>query len=190
MATNRVPRKWTVEEYLAYEEEIQIRHEFIDGEIYAMSGGSSKHSSIIVNLTMTLGGLLRGSTCRLYSSDLRVKVSADKYLYPDLSVVCGKSLFSDKGETMLLNPVVIIEVTSPSSKSYDKGLKAEFYQSLLSLQAYLVVDQDRPYATLQLRREHFWATYKFDQLDDIIPLDVLDCELPLSEVYDGIELDS
>ena len=186
---NRVPRKWTVEEYLAYEEETQIRHEFIDGEIYAMAGGSIRHGDIIMNLSLALGQRLRGSRCRPLPSDIRMKISETKYVYPDLSFICQPRSVSDSKEIMVTSPIMVIEVTSPSSKNYDLGLKAEFYQSLPSLQAYLVVDQDRRYATLRLRREHFWATYKFEEPDAVIPLDVLDCELPLSEVYEGIEFD-
>ena len=96
MASDPVKRRWTVEEYLAYEVETGIKHEYIDGEIYAMSGGSGDHALIMMNCGAELNLQLRGSQCRVYSSDLKVKISATKYVYPDLSVVCGDAEYTDE----------------------------------------------------------------------------------------------
>lgn len=114
----------TVEEYLAYEKETGIKHEYIDGEIFAMSGGTDRHSQIKANCIVEVGYQLRKNTCILYDSDMKVKVSESKYVYPDFSIVCEKAIFADDAHTMLINPTLVAEVTSDSSKSYDKIQKA------------------------------------------------------------------
>lgn len=189
MATNPVKRYWTLEEYLAYEQETGIKHEFIDGEIYAMSGGTDKHSLIAINCTTEISYKLRGKPCRTYNSDMRVKITDIKYVYPDFSVVCGKAEFADEKHTMLINPTFVAEVMSPSSADYDRGTKSEFYRSLPSVQAYLLLDQERAFAQLYTRHESGWLLREFSGLDAIVPLEALDCTLPLSEAYRDIEFE-
>lgn len=180
-----VKRYWTVEEYLAHEEATGIKHEYIDGEIYAMSGGTDRHSILIVNLTGILWSQLRGSGCRSHSSDMRVKINEHRYFYPDFSVVCGDANFSDDAHTMLTNPTLVAEVMSPSSKNYDRGLKSEFYFNLESLQAYLLIDQEDVYAQLYTRHEEGWLLREYRGLEAAIPLEAIGCTLPLSDVYEG-----
>ena len=134
--------------------------------------------------------LLRGSSCRAYTSDLKAKISDIKYVYPDFSVVCGEAEFSDDNHTMLTNPILVVEVTSPSSMNYDKGLKADYYRSLSSLKAYLLLDQNQVFAQLYKRHETGWLLQEFDQLDMSIPLTAINCNLPLAEVYRGIVFES
>lgn len=190
MATERTEKYWTVKEYLAYERETDIKHEYIDGEIFAMAGGTDNHSEIAVNCTTELSVQLRGKVgCRRFNSDMKVKISERKYVYPDFSIVCGKAEFSDDAHTMLINPTLVAEVTSDSSKSYDKIKKAEFYRSLASLQIYLIIDQDRPHAELYVRQDKVWIFQEFNSLEDRIPLKVIACTLPMSEVYRDINLD-
>lgn len=189
MATNPIPQKWTVEAYLAHELETGIRHEYVDGEIFAMSGGTDKHSLIIANITGALWQKGRQSSCRVYSSDMRVKISDTKYLYPDLSVVCGESTFDDDRHTQLTNPTLVVEVTSPSSQSYDKGIKAEYYRTLSSLQAYLVIDQHQIQAQLFQRQSQGWLLRQFNLIQQAIPLNFLNYDLPLHDVYFDISFD-
>ena len=125
MASNHINHKWTVEEYLAFEQTSEIKHEYIDGEIYAMSGGTENHALIMMAISGFLYQKLSGTSCRGYPSEMRVKISDTKYVYPDLSVVCGESIFADEKRTMLTNPTLVVEVTSPSSRSYDMTQKAE-----------------------------------------------------------------
>ena len=190
MASNPLPQKWTVEEYLAYEEEMDTRYEYIDGEVVAMSGGTDKHSLIIANITGSLWQPLRKSPCRVYSSDMRIKVSQSKYLYPDLSVVCGQAQFDEDNHTTLTNPTLVIEVTSPSSESYDKGIKAEYYRNLPSVKAYLVIDQHQMKAQLFLRQTDSWLLTQYDELKQSIPLPFVDYNLPLRDIYFDIELEN
>lgn len=187
MARNPVPEKWTVTDYLEYEVESGIRHEYIDGEIFAMSGGTDKHSLIIANINGSLWQSAKETDCRVYSTDMRVKVSETKYLYSDLSIVFGTAQFDDDNHTMLTNPTVVIEVTSDTSESYDKGIKAEFYRSIESLQAYLVIDQDRIQAQIFTREPDSWRFQQYNDIQQIILLP--DLELPLSDVYFDIRFD-
>jgi len=190
MVSNPVQHHWTVEEYLAYEQETDTRYEYIDGEIFAMSGGTENHSLITANALTEVSYQLRGSSCRAYTSDLRAKISDTKYVYPDFSVVCGDAEFADDNHTMLTNPVLVVEVTSPSSMSYDKIIKRDFYLTLPSLQGYLILDQHRIFAELYTRNETDWSIRQYTDIDDRVPLDILNCTLPLKEVYRGIVFES
>ena len=190
MASNRVERKWTVDEYFVYEAESEIKHEYIDGEIYAMSGGTRKHGLVIMNLSVAIGGRLINSTCRAYPSDLRVKINDLRYVYPDLSAICGEEIFTDEKETTLTNPTLVVEVMSPSSEKYDTGMKSTMYRSLPSLKAYLIVDQSRLFVQLYTRQDNGWLLQEFDKLDQTISLPMINAELPLSEVYRDIVFDS
>lgn len=183
MASDPIQRKWTVADYLAYELETDTRYEYIDGQIYAMSGGTDKHSIITTNTSSVLWQATQKSSCRVFNNDMRVKINDTKYLYPDVSVVCGQAKFADANQTMLLNPTVAIEVTSASSEAYDKGTKAEYYRNLSSVQAYLVIDQHRVYAQLSTRQEDSWLLRDYDNLDQEIPLTVLNYDLSLHDVY-------
>ena len=170
-----MPHLFSAEEYLAFEAVSEFKHEFIDGVIYDMTGGTSNHSEIKVNLTYTLGSRLRESGCWMRDSDLRVKVSEGKHVYPDLSVVCGAPLL-DEDETVLLNPVVLFEVLS----------KLEYYRELPSVEAYVIIDQRECSVDLHSRTDKGWLHRTFSDIDDVLPLPMLNCSLPLSEIYRGI----
>jgi len=190
MASEPIQRKWTVEEYLVYEREMDIKHEYIDGEIYAMSGGTDKHSRIASNCITELSLKLRESNCHVHTSDMRVQVSKTKYVYPDFSVVCGQAQFSDESNTNLLNPILVGEVMSPSSLGYDQGLKSQFYRSLSSLKYYLLVDQGRVHIQLYTLQENGWLLQEFTDLEVTLALDSIGVQLPISEIYRGLEFDS
>ncbi len=176
----------TVAEYLAFEAESEIKHEYIDGEIYAMTGGTDNHSRIAANVIIALGTQLIGSDCYVHTSDMRVKAAASRYVYPDLSVVCGQARHEDDGKTSLLNPIFVVEVTSPTSMIYDHGLKREMYQQVASIEGYLIIDQRSIRAELVSRVGADWDIETFIEREAIIPLEMLDCELPIAQVYRGI----
>ena len=188
MSMEPVKRKWTVEEYLAYEQETGIKHEYIDGEIYAMSGGTDRHSRIAVNCIAHLANKLRDSKCRVHSSDMRVKINDLKYVYPDFSVVCGDAQFADEGRTMLTNPTLVAEVISPSSKAYDMDTKAKYYRGLDSVQWYMLIDQDTQHVQLYKRDGIQWLFSEYSNLDDVFSLDAIGCTLPLSEIYRNVDI--
>ena len=188
MVANLKPRL-SVAEYLAWEAENEIKHEYIDGEVYAMSGGTGKHSSIMINITIAIGQQLGDSVCALHSSEMRVKVNDSRYVYPDLSAVCGKSSYEDESEISLLNPILVVEVTSPSSIEYDRVAKRDFYREVSSIQGYLIVDQHRVCAELYTRADVGWLLQVYTDPDVVIPLEMLNCELPLAEIYRGISFE-
>src|SRR5712692_10164216 len=130
----------TPEEYLARERDAEHKSEYFDGEIFAMAGGSPQHSAIIFNVNGLLFPQLRGGPCRGFNSDMRVKVSeTGLYTYPDLVVLCGEPQFDDEHQDTLLNPTLIVEVLSPTTKAYARGDKFSHYRWLESLQEYLLV---------------------------------------------------
>lgn len=184
-----MPHLFTVEEYLAFEADSEFKHEFIDGVIYDMTGGTFHHSRIKVNITVAFGIQLRDRNYAVCNSDMSVKIGESRYVYPDVSVVHGQPQL-EENDTTLLNPVLAVEVTSPTSFDYDRITKRDYYRALSSLQAYLIVDQHQFLAELHALEETGWLRQTFSAIDDIIPLPMLDCQLPLAEIYRGISFES
>ena len=185
MAIDRI-LQMTVEEYFAFDEASDIRYEYIDGEVIALTGGTYDHGLIMANASGELRQLLKGSDCRVISSDLRNRVNPNRYVYPDFSVVCGEPE-TDEQAVALWNPTLVGEVTSPSSIGRDRGEKLHLYQSIASLQIYLVIDQYRAHVESYERHVGGWRVQEFLGLEAIIPLPALGCELPLAEIYRGID---
>ena len=180
----------SVEEYLAWEETNFEKHEYIDGEVRCMAGANWRHNQIVMNTGIAIGNQIADTNCTILNSDMRTKVSDARYVYPDMTVVCGEAQFARDNEMELVNPVLVIEVTSPSSIDIDRGEKMDFYLEVESIQAYLIIDQHRVCAELSTRAEAGWRTTSFEEMDDIVPLEVLDCKLPLRQVYRGIKFEA
>src|SRR5687768_7010868 len=142
MAELALKTKMTPEEYLAFERASQEKHEYVNGEVFAMSGGTIEHSLISGNIVRELGVALRHKPCDVLNADMRVKIEATgSYLYPDASVVCGGARLADGKRDNLLNPQVVFEVLSRSSEEYDRGVKFAQYRTLPSLADYVLVSQ-------------------------------------------------
>ena len=178
-------RQMTVEEYIAFDESTDIRYEYIDGEVIPLSGGTLHHGIIMANANGALWHRLRESDCSVISSDMRNRVNPTRYVYPDFCVVCGRATTDERAVT-LWNPILVGEVTSPSSIRRDRGEKRLFYQSIGSLQIYLVIDQDRAHVEMYERQDDGWLRRDFRDLEAIVPLRILHCDLPLAEIYRGI----
>ena len=174
----------TPEEYLEWETHQEEKHEFYDGETLAMAGGTETHSSLITNTLTLLKTGLRG--CKVHSEAMRIHVeAAGLFTYPDISVVCGDATFSDERRTSLTNPVLIVEVLSPSTETYDRGQKFRFYRMLPSLREYVLIAQERPTIEVFRRDESDrWTLYEPDEYG-ILPLDI-GVDLVVSEIYDGV----
>ena len=179
-------RQMTVEEYFAFDEASEYKHEYIDGEVYPMTGGTLKHGAIIMKTGFALMRRLIGKDCEVFGGNVRNRVSPTRYLYPDISVVCGTPE-TDERSINLFNPVLVAEVTSPSSWDYDRGDKLRYYRSIASLRIYLVIDQRQPLVELYERHDGGWQMEEYAGLDAVIPLPALDCDLPLAEIYTGIK---
>ncbi|MFN0316264.1 MAG: Uma2 family endonuclease [Burkholderiales bacterium] len=179
------PKKhYTLDEYLELERTVREKHEFFRGEIFAMGGASEAHNLIVSNVLGEMRQYLRGKPCRVYPSDMRVKVSASGlYTYPDVVVVCGQPQFEPPADT-LLNPTLLVEVLSESSEAYDRGKKSEQYRTLASLTDYLLIAQDRALVEHYCRQpEERWLLQTANRLEESVAISSLGCELPLSEVY-------
>ncbi len=181
-------RRSTVEEYLALERESETRHEYLDGEIFAMSGASREHNLIGTNIVGALHSQLKRHGCEQYANDMRVWIpEADLYTYPDVAVVCDPPRFEDDERETLLNPTLIIEVLSPSTEDYDRGRKFAYYRSVPSLQVYLLVAQDRAHAEIFTRRpDDRWLLWETGDLDATLELPEIGAALKMADVYDRV----
>lgn len=186
------PARFTMAEYLTFERAALERHEYLDGFIYAMAGESANHGRICVNLTVSLGLQLRGSSCEVFSKDTKVLCGPYQahtreglYAYPDLVVLCGAGQYHDQAQDVLLNPTALIEVLSPSTSAFDRGEKFERYRLwLLSLQDYVLVAQERPLLEHYHRTDPAqWTLTTRHGLDAVLPLATLGVSLSLREVY-------
>jgi len=180
----------TPEEYLAIERKAEYKSEYFNGEMFAMAGASERHVLIVTNVVAELRGQLRRRPCTVYSTDLRVRVSpAGLYTYPDVVVVCGQAQFADDQKDTLLNPTLIVEVLSESTKDYDRGGKFEHYRTLMSLSEYVLIDQDKHHVEHFVRQpENRWLLSETNRLEDTIHVSSISCDLALAEVYDKVEL--
>ena len=178
-------------EYLAFERENPYKSEYYAGEIFALAGASRRHNLITTNVIAALHAQLRGRTCTVYSSDMRVKVSqTGLYTYPDALVVCGRELFDDRDQDTLLNPAVIFEVLSKSTENYDRGKKFKNYRTLESLQEYVLIAQDSCHVEHYLRQDDSqWLLSDADELQAVVHLPSVDCVLALADVYDKVDLE-
>jgi len=190
MANVQTQPIYTPEAYLVLERDATTKSEYVDGEIFAMSGASRRHTQITFNLAVEMGPQLKGRPCGAYISDMRVKVSpTGMYTYPDMVVVCGREQFEEGKVDTLLNPTVIIEVLSPSTEGYDRGAKFAHYRRLESLQEYLLVTQDEVHLEHYVRQaDGRWLLSEANRLQDEIHLPAIDCRLSLAEVYDKTEV--
>ncbi len=140
------PLRATYAEYLAAEEHAEVKHEFIRGEIFAMSGGTPEHGRLASNMAIAIGSGLVGKPCAVFSSDTRMRIQElDVSTYPDLAVVCGKLRTAVDDKHGVINPVVIVEVLSDSTEAYDRGEKFRRYRTLESLREYVLVSQHDPH---------------------------------------------
>jgi Uma2 family endonuclease len=187
-------RRYTIAEYLAMEEKAADRHEFHDGEIVAMSGGTYAHSCIVSNINRFLGNRLEGKPCRPLDSNMRVRIPRlALYLYPDTSVVSGSPQFDldDLRKTTIVNPRVVIEVLSDSTERYDRGEKFGFYRDIVSLEEYVLVSQREPLVETFLRQaEGAWLFNPIKGVQSSIVLRSLQIGIPLAEIYAGVEFDA
>ena len=176
------------EEYLVREPEAEYRSEFRQGRVYAMFGGSEAHSLLIGNVFAGIHPQLRGRPCKVHMSDMRTKVAAaGLYTYPDVMVVCGKSVFDAKDKYALINPTVIVEVLSPSTEAYDRAEKFAHYKKLDSLSTYVLVSQQKVQVERFTREGAEWPALKLHSLDDTLDLPSIGCRVSLREIYDKVD---
>lgn len=182
-----VKKHYTVDEYLAMEEVAEYKSEYYNGKIYAMSGGSGDHSLIQGNLITRLNERLRATPCRVFTSDMRLLVEQSTfYTYPDATVVCGKVQFAPERNDVLLNPTVVIEVLSPSTRNYDRTQKFSFYKKVPSVQDYVLVESTRAHVECLHRAGRQWVLEMYNGPDARLKIESLNIEIPLSELYEKV----
>ena len=181
-------RQMSVEEFLDFVEDNEDRYEYIDGEPRQMTGGKLNHFRIINRILVLLGSRLSDTDCEVIAGGMLIKAGETRLVAPDVSVVCGEPE-TEADTRLLLNPILVVEVTSPSSIDYDRVSKREYYGDVPSIQAYLVVDQHRALVELYTRSETGWHIQCFSDLDDEVPIAALNCSLPLRDIYKRIEFD-
>ncbi len=166
------------------------RSEFVDGEVFAMTGGSLAHNAIVINISGELRNQMKGRPCQVYASDVKVLIrAANAGKYPDLVALCGEPELLDERRDVLLNPNLIVEVLSDSTEAYDRGEKFALYRQLPSLQEYLLVSQSRVGVELYTRgQDDRWTLTDYSTLTDRVPLASIECTLALAEVYDKLEI--
>nr|VFJ67992.1 MAG: Endonuclease, Uma2 family (restriction endonuclease fold) [Candidatus Kentron sp. FW] len=180
--------KVTPQEYLAFERTSEIRHEFLDGEIFAMTGATRRHNRIAVNLVHMLSAQLVARPCGIYVSDMRVKIEAiEKYTYPDVVVACEPETFEDTEENTLLNPILIIEILSDSTEAYDRGDKFFHYRAMTSFIEYILVSQKIPCMERFTRQsDGSWLYSCFDDIQQKFQSSSTGCTINLKEVYEKV----
>jgi Uma2 family endonuclease len=188
--TSEAKSRLTPEEYLAIERSTETKSEYFDGQVFALGGASFAHVQIVTNLIGELRNQLRGGRCRVFSTDLRLRVSpTGLYTYPDVIVACEPLAFTDDHRDTLTNPIVIIEVLSATTKDYDRGGNFAHYRTLASLKEYLLFDQAAVHAEHFVRQpDNRWLLSETDSLADTLTLASVSAELKLSELYDGVSL--
>jgi Uma2 family endonuclease len=172
----------TAEEYLNFERNSKRKHEFFDGEIVAMAGASLKHNIISSNLQGELFSQLKGSPCRPFASDMRVKAKRN-YFYPDIVVSCQERRFEDETDETLLNPRVIIEILSKSTKLKDRNLKFDSYLTIESITDYILVEQNSMRVEHYQRNGNSWNVVVLSNPNDKLMLNSIKCEITLAEIY-------
>ena len=190
MSTVAEKQRISPEEYLRRERLAETKSEYDDGVVYAMSGASPRHNLIVAGLIWALGNRLP-SRGNVYPSDMKVRIRKPiRFFYPDVTVVCGQSKFDDAATDVLLNPLIVFEVLSETTERDDRGRKFNAYQTVESLQEFILVSTDDFRVETFRRDGDQWLYSQMKGLDATIALPAANCELPLREVYYQVEAPS
>jgi len=181
---------YSVDEYLAMDRAADYKSEYVAGEIFVMGGASSKHVLITSNIVREFGNQLKKTDCQVYSSDLRIQADTGKsFHYPDVAVVCGRPEYLDNRMDTITNPLVIVEVLSPSTRNYDRGDKFVSYRSLASLREYILIDLEPCHVEHYVRKDGgIWELSESNDCQGSLVVASLDISIPLAEIYAKVEL--
>ena len=180
----------TIDEYLEMENAATGKHEYYKGEVFAMSGAKGQHIIICRNLMIALGIQLKGKPCQPYGSDMRIHIPVNTlFTYPDLTIVCGDPESHNDDDLNFLNPTVIFEVLSPSTKNYDRGEKFSLYRAIPSLKEYILVDSEN----LVIEAHHInergnWALKEYSNIDDKLYISAIQVSIAIKDIYEGTKV--
>jgi len=176
----------SVEDYLVLNRNSKdARYEYLDGELRMLAGGSPDHSIIIANLTAAIKGSLKGSQCRVYNSDLQLRLSEKRYVFPDVTISCDERDRNQK--EMIRHPRVVVEVLSPTTEATDRGKKAAYYRACPTIQEYMMVDSEEVFVEVHRREEERWTINTFEP-GDTITLESFGIQFPIEDAYEGSSL--
>lgn len=182
------PALLTAAQYFALDDASETKYELVDGVLYDMAGGTPDHALLAMAIGSVLGPRLRGKPCRPYGSELRVSLSYRTYAYPDATVLCGKREIAEEDKNTVVNPTVVFEVLSPATERYDRGRKRVLYQRIPSIKAIVLISVEEPMVEVYERvADDEWSVRTYEGLDKVVPLAAIEAEMPLAELYDGIE---
>jgi len=183
-------QQYTIEEYLTMENAAEEKHEYYRGEIFAMSGAKLQHNIVTINLTTTLKNKLKGKPCRPYGRDLRIHIEKNTlFTYPDISVICGEPISRSNDGLNFLNPTVIIEVASPSTRNYDRETKFKLYRDIPTLKEYMLADPEAISIESWFINGHGnWELREYRSIADILELNSIGVSMALGEIYEGTKV--
>lgn len=184
-------QKFTIKEYLEMENAAAEKHEYYKGEIFAMSGAKIAHNEISSSLMTSIGSLLKGKGCKPYSSDLRIHIAANTlFTYPDISIICGEKVTLNNDDINVLNPTVIIEILSASTKNYDRGEKFKLYRDIPTLKEYILVDSESMHIEVfRLNKTIHWELEEYKLPGEQLAIKAVNVTIPLTDIYDGVKLE-
>lgn len=185
-------RRYTIEEYLEMEKASTEKHEYFQGEVFAMSGAAFNHNLIFSNVFGHLYNKLKGSKCIPFGSDMRMNIPENTlFTYPDISIYCNNYLHSEFDEDTAILPTVIIEILSPSTKNYDRGKKFNLYKDIPSLKEYIMIDSESvSVEAYYINDEQNWALNKYEDISDMLNFVSMGFNVALSDIYDRIRFGS
>ena len=182
-------RVYSPTEYLALEENAEVRNEFINGEIVPMAGGTTQHNELVTNLCLCLKPQMRKRGGKVYTENVKLRIpDFNIFTYPDVMIIAGETIYyEENSRTTILNPAVIFEVLSPGTKDYDQGRKFEYYRSVTSLKDYILIDQERCLVMVYKKTDaHEWTLQVLDNINANFILDSVGIELNLADIYEDI----
>ena len=180
----------TEEEYLAMEEQSVEKHEYYQGEVFLMSGTKLPHTVIAMNLSRDLGTHLRHKPCKPFNSDQRIYIEKNGlFTYPDISIVCGKTETRNSDNWNILNPAIIIEILSHSTKNYDRGDKFKLYRDIPTLKEYILIDSESiSVEAFYINQNDHWELKEYRNIIDILWIGSIQLNIPLTDIYEDTEL--
>jgi Uma2 family endonuclease len=188
MVAQLTKEQYTIDEYLELESQAEIRHEYIDGEILEMAGGTTNHNLVTGNIYIALRLALKGKNYPVFIENVRLWIAQHKmFTYPDVMVIAQNPEYHGENKTTVTNPIIIIEVLSNSTRDYDLGRKFEYYRSLNCLQEYILIDPEKPLVMSYNRNNNQqWSLTILENINDQLELNSVPIEIVLQDIYDGI----
>ncbi|MDQ6844110.1 MAG: Uma2 family endonuclease [Bacteroidota bacterium] len=185
-------QKISIEEYLWMENASMEKHEYYQGEIFEMPGAKMPHNKVSKNLLGTLFGKLKGKKCQPYGRDVRIHIQGNTFFtYPDISIICGEVITLNNDDYNVLNPTIIIEVLSKSTRNYDRGEKFKLYRDIPSLKEYILADSESVHVEVfRLNEKDHWELEEYNSAEDFLFIKAINEKILISEIYDGVNMEA